>query len=258
MRIVADANIPVLADLFSPVCEFQQIDGRRIESAMLRDADALIVRSITPVNEALLAESSVRVVATATSGVDHIDVDWLSSQGIKLVSAAGENAQAVADYVTAALAHLVEPFQIGKSGMKCGVIGVGHVGTEVARRLLALGCEVLLCDPPRDDVGDTSALGRFVSMEEMSGCDLITLHTPLIQDGIHPTYQFIETGFLHSLPAQAILINTSRGEVIDEAALISAVRARKDLQVVLDVFDDEPQVSLKFRALAISCYMWRG
>ena len=134
MRIVADKNIPLLPELFSQGCELIQLDGREINAASVSKADALVVRSITRVDAQLLENSEVRFVATATSGTDHVDDEWLAANGIKLVSAPGANANAVADYVMAAFCHCGMLEKLATTSLKCGVVGVGHVGSGARER----------------------------------------------------------------------------------------------------------------------------
>lgn len=249
MRIVADQNIPLVSEMLADQVELVLVNGREIAPSVVKQADALLVRSITRVDAQLLENSRVSFVGTATAGVDHIDREWLAARGISLVSAAGANACAVADYVMAALSRYMLTEQAEPAALNCGVIGVGHVGSEVARRLSALGCRVRLCDPPRKEAGDVDAQS-FVPMERVSECDIVSIHVPLVSEGAHQTAGLVSGEFLKSLPPKAMIINSARGEVLDEDGAIVAVTARPDLKLVLDVFRHEPKANQQLVALA--------
>ena len=249
MRIVADQNIPLLSELLAKHVELVLVNGREISPSVVKDADALLVRSITRVDAQLLENSRVSFVGTATAGVDHIDREWLATRGIGLASAAGANASAVADYVMAALSNYMLAEQADPAVLRCGVIGVGHVGSEVARRLSALGCDVSLCDPPRKQAGDEDAQ-EFVPLGLLGECDIVSVHVPFLADGEHQTGGLISGSFLASLPPKAMCINSSRGEVLDERGAIDAMYTRPDLKLVLDVFQHEPSANQQLVALA--------
>ena len=238
MRIVADKNIPLLSTL---LCEQElvQVEAWEIETDLLSSADALIVRSETQVDSHLLRGSSIRFVATATSGVDHIDLPWLLDAGVALSSAAGANATAVADYVMAALCWNL--LRTGKrpEELCCGIVGVGHVGAEVYRRFRALGCTVLACDPPRLKSGDPLA-SEFVDLAALATCDLVSFHVPLYTSGNSRTAGLIDAEFLRCLPSDCLLVNTSRGGVLNEEDAVRVLGMRKDMHLVLDVFEGEP------------------
>ena len=238
MRIVADKNIPLLSTL---LCghELVQVEAHKIDTDSLSQADALIVRSVTQVDSHLLRGSSIRFVATVTSGVDHIDLPWLLDAGIAFSSAAGANATAVADYVMAAFCWNL--LRTGKrpEELCCGVVGVGHVGAEVLRRFRALGCEVLACDPPRRESGGLLA-SEFVDLSALAACDLVSFHVPLNASGHARTVGLIDSEFLCCLPNDCLLINTSRGEVLNEKDAVNTLSVRKDIHLVLDVFKGEP------------------
>lgn len=242
MRIIADQNIPLLRELLAEQVELVLVNGREISPSVVKDADALLVRSITSVDAQLLENSRVSFVGTATAGIDHVDSEWLETQNIRFASAAGANASAVADYVMAAFSSYMKAEQVAVADLKCGIIGVGHVGSEVARRLSAMGCKLRLCDPPRRGAGDPAAQ-EYVALEALADCDLVSIHVPLVTKGIHQTKQLIRAEFLRSLPPNAMIINSARGEVLDEEAAISVAKIRPDLKLVLDVFCHEPRVN---------------
>ncbi len=238
MRIIADRNIPLLPTLLAEQ-ELVQVDAREISADSLTQADALVVRSVTQVDSRLLSGSSVRFVATATSGVDHVDLPWLANSGIAFSSAAGANATAVADYVMAALSWYLQRTGKRPEQLRCGIIGIGHVGAEVLRRFRALGCVTLACDPPRQESGDPLA-SDFKGLSAVSACDVVSVHVPLNSSGRHATVRLIDGEFLRALPRGALLINTSRGGVLNERDASRILTMRKDIRLVLDVFAGEP------------------
>ena len=238
MRIIADRNIPLLPSLLAGQ-ELVQVDAREISVDLLSQADALIVRSVTQVDSRLLTGSSVRFVATATSGIDHVDLPWLTNSDIAFYSAAGANATAVADYVMAAFSWYLQRAGKRPEQLRCGIVGVGHVGTEVLRRFRALGCVTLACDPPRHESGDPLT-SDFEGLSALSACDVVSLHVPLNSSGRHKTAGLIDGEFLRALPCGALLINASRGGVLNERDAIDTLALRKDIRLVLDVFEGEP------------------
>ena len=239
MRIIADRNIPLLPSLFEEQ-ELVQVEAREISADLLSQADALIVRSVTQVDSRLLTGSSVRFVATATSGVDHVDLSWLTNSNIAFSSAAGANATAVADYVMAAFSWYLQRAGKRPEQLRCGIVGVGHVGAEVLRRFRALGCVTLACDPPRQESGDPLT-HDFEDLSALSSCDVVSLHVPLNSSERHKTAGLIDGEFLGALPEGALLINTSRGGVLNEMEATHTLTLRKDIHLVLDVFEGEPR-----------------
>jgi len=250
MKIVADPNIPFVQEAFGPLGEVQLVPGREITAARLQDADVLLVRSVTPVNAALLADSQVKFVATATIGTDHIDQEYLRQRGIGFASAQGSNANSVAEYVVAAMLEMAHRRKFRLRDKTFGVIGVGNVGSRVVRNAAALGMRVLQNDPPRERRADGEPGGRalpttFVSLEQvLSEADIITLHVPLTREGADTTFHLFDKNRLSSLASrQPILINTSRGAVADNQALLKAIDGERLGGVVLDVWENEPNIS---------------
>lgn len=247
LKIVADENIPLAADAFGSLGMVQTLPGRAIQPACLRDADVLLVRSITQVNEALLADSSVKFVATATIGTDHIDEPYLSARGIGFASAPGSNSNSVAEYVTAALLHWADRREVRLAGRTLGVVGVGHVGSKVVAKARALGMNVLCNDPPLKRTGRHD---DYVELDELvRAADAITFHVPLETGSEDPTMHLIDASLLERMKDQALLINSSRGGVHDTAALLAAQDGRRSedrppIDLVLDVWEDEPNIDL--------------
>jgi erythronate-4-phosphate dehydrogenase len=239
MKIVADVDLPFLDSMFGARAELVRLKGSAITSAAVKDADAVIVRSVTKVDERLLAGSSVSFVGTATIGVDHVDTAWLASRGIGFASAPGCNANAVSEYVTAALLELAARFGFRLSGAVIGVVGVGNVGSRVASKAAALGMRVLLNDPPLARAGGP---GRFLPLDDLMECDVVTLHVPLTKSGPDATHHFFDAGRIGMMKPGAILINSARGAVVDTAALPGALAGGRLRAAVADVWEGEPSV----------------
>jgi len=239
MRIIADANIPFVAECFSSVGDVTVVEGRQITPGIVADADVLLVRSITPVGADLLAGSRVRFVATATIGLDHIDVDFLQRNNVGFASAPGSNANSAAEYVIAGLLEIGQIHDLDLEGKSIGIIGAGNVGGRVARKCAALGMEVRLNDPP---LQRQTADPKYLPLEELFGCDFITCHTPLTFAGQDKTYHLADEKFFKSLKIECVLVNASRGSVVDTGALKTAIRAERFRAVVLDVWENEPLI----------------
>ncbi len=240
LTIVADENIPALAPLFQRFGTLRTCAGRSMRAEDLQDADVLLVRSVTKVNQALLAGTSVRFVGTATIGTDHVDKTWLEQQGIGFSSAPGCNADSVVEYVLSSLLQLAFEQRFNLLDKVVGIVGVGNVGGRLQQRLRAMGVRVRLCDPPRQAVEG----GDFISLDQMlAEVDILAVHTPLIRSGDWPTHHLLNADNLPRLKQNAILLNAGRGAVIDNAALLAVSHMRPDLTLVMDVWEHEPAVS---------------
>lgn len=237
MKIVADDKIPFLRGVFEPFAEVVYLPGKMISPADVADADALIVRTRTRCNGALLAGSKVRFVATATIGFDHIDGDELSACGIKWSNAPGCNADSVKNYISSALVSTGSDL----AGKTLGIIGVGHVGSRVAVAAKALGMNVLLNDPPR---ADKEGKAGFTELDELlEASDVVTMHVPLERGGKYPTVNMAEAGFFEKMRPESWFFNSCRGEVVDENAFIQAVKSGKLAGALMDVWPGEPNLS---------------
>ena len=239
MKIVVDENIPFGQEAFSTLGDVVTRPGRAISKADLRDVDALAVRSVTKVNADLLGGTSVRCVATATIGTDHLDIPWLDSTGILHGSAPGCNADSVADYITACLLYVAEKQGVTLAGKTLGVVGCGNVGSRVAKRGRALGMGVLENDPP---LARQTADPRYRRLEELFAADYLTLHTPLTRDGQDATYHLADAAFLNRMRPEAVLLNSSRGAVVENPALKTALRTGRISGAALDVWEGEPAI----------------
>lgn len=245
MIIVADENIPFAREAFSPLGEVRLVHGRKMTAETVKDATLLLVRSITKVNEALLKGSAVRFVATATIGTDHVDEAYLRREGIKFSSAPGSNSNSVSEYITAALLVIAKRRGYRLEGREIGVVGVGNVGSKVAAKAEALGMKVMLCDPPlRRATGDE----KYRPLEELFDCDALTFHVPLYKEGPEATYHLINSELLKRLKPGAVVLNSSRGAVADNAALLGALKEGSVRDAVLDVWEGEPRINVDLLA----------
>jgi erythronate-4-phosphate dehydrogenase len=239
MRIVADERIPCVRRAFGRLGQVVTFDGREIDTEAVSRAEALIVRSVTRVDRALLGGSQVRLVGTATSGYDHIERAWLAARGIGFAHAPGANATAVADWVLAALAALAADGRHTFARASVGVIGAGEVGTRVARRLAAVGYQICVCDPPRAAAEGGSG---FVSLETALRCDVVTLHVPLTESGPHATRGLLDGPALAALAPGAVLLHAARGGIVDEDALATRLDDGPDLATAVDTWAGEPAI----------------
>jgi erythronate-4-phosphate dehydrogenase len=243
VKLVADENIPFLRGVLDPYAEVTYLPGKEIDSEAVRRADGLIIRTRTQCDRTLLEGSKVRFIATATIGYDHIDTAYCDESGIGWFHAAGCNASGVEQYIAAALLHLAITHNFRLEGKVLGVVGVGNVGSRIVRIGKALGMMVLQNDPPRARLEGEAAFTDLRTIREES--DIITLHIPLTTDGPDRTLNLADKGFLSDLKKKPIIINTSRGEVVDEKELMKHLQSRMVSGVVLDVWQNEPGISLE-------------
>ena len=244
MLIIADENILSLSSYFDRFGELVSMPGGEIKQQHLLLADALIARSITKVNAALLEGTRVKFVGTATSGTDHIDLDYLSSQDIRFVDTKGSNSNAVVDYCFSALAHLIVKRGMKLDGIVFGLIGAGHVGGLFCQKLTQLGCSCQVFDPYLEMEGNRSDF-NFVSLDEALQADVVSLHVPFTEQGIYPTQNLLNTENLQGLKRDAVLVNTSRGEVINGGDLVKFLNNRPDVRALVDVWPNEPMPEKK-------------
>lgn len=243
MKVIVDDKIPYIREALSAMgVEAQYVEGSKFTSAIVRDADALIVRTRTQCNGALLEGSRVQFIATATIGYDHIDTGYCESHGIRWANAPGCNAASVRQYVQSVLLLLQFEKGVDLTKATLGVVGVGHVGTLVAEMARSWGMRVLCCDPPRAERGEQG----FVSLETIvQEADVITLHTPLVRDGKYPTFHLADENFFASLQRKPYFINSSRGETTDTQALLKALDEGNISQCCIDVWEYEPHINLE-------------
>lgn len=244
MLIVADENIPLLDEFFGSLGSIKKVHGRHLSGTDLEDAEVLLVRSISQVNQALLAGSKVRFVASATIGTDHVDQVYLKQRDIGFANAPGCNADSVGDYVLSALYNLCALEGCRLTDKTIGIIGVGNVGRRLQQRLEALGCSLLCNDPPRQQA--EVDLPGFVSRDELlDRCDVFCAHTPLVREGAYPSFHLLDAAALNRMKTGSWLINAGRGGVIDNRALLHHLQQQgsQSLRVVLDVWENEPSIN---------------
>lgn len=244
MKVIVDDKIPYIREALAQITrDVVYLPGGAITAQDVKDADALLVRTRTRCDESLLADSRVQFIATATIGFDHLDRDYLERRGITWCNCPGCNATSVGQYIHSVLLLLKRQQGLNLTHSTLGVVGVGHVGRVVAEIGQRLGMRVLLCDPPR---AEQEGADGFVTMEQLADeSDVLTFHTPLIRDGRHATYHLADEAFLQSLQRKPVLINSSRGEVVDNQALVKALDQGWVRQAVIDTWENEPHLSLE-------------
>jgi len=239
MKIIVDSHIPNIQGTIEPRAEVLYLEPGDITRDAVNDADALVVRTRTRCDATLLDSSRVKFIGSATIGTDHIDLDYCASRGITVRNAPGCNAPAVAQWVFAAINAWMEQRRITSTqGLTLGIVGVGHIGSIVARWGRQLGFTVLLNDPPRQD-SEGSSNEQFLSLDELQRrCDIITFHTPLTRDGQWPTWHLCDRAFLDGLTRCRLIIDAARGAIADNAALLGWHG-----DVALDCWENEPNIS---------------
>ena len=270
MKFVIDQNIPFIRGVFESVAEVQYLSSQEIDNEAIKDADALIIRTRTHCNEQLLKGTKVRFIATATSGSDHIDFDFCKKNNIEIAVALGCNARSVAQYVGAAVGFWQNTSRKGRKDLKqrtrsiyncaffsyflrslrevtsskklnVGIVGYGHIGKEVENVAKLLNFNILLNDPPLQKSTDSK---KFVSLQHIAeNADIITFHTPLTFDGEFPTKNLANNLFFEALKRKPLIINTTRGGVVDETELLNAYKSGKVADFVIDCWENEPQIS---------------
>lgn len=232
MKIVIDSGIPFIKGVFEPYAEVLYAKGEAISHEMVADADALVVRTRTRCDAALLEGSSIRLVVTATIGTDHIDLEYCHSRGIAVENAAGCNARGVLQWVAATLAHITAKRNARPEQFTLGIVGVGNVGSIVLEYAQAWGFRTICCDPPREE---REHLGFSPIDEVFTKADIVTLHTPLAPDTFHLVGERLLAPW-HG--TDRILINASRGEVVDTEALLCS-----GIDCAIDVWEHEPNIN---------------
>ena len=245
MKIVVDERVPYLQGVLEAEADVHYLPAAAITREEVRDADALVVRTRTRCTRELLEGSAVRLVATATIGTDHIDLDWCARQGIEVVSAPGCNAPAVAQWVLASMGVWMKKRGLAAThDITVGIVGVGHVGSIVARWAQECGFKILLNDPPR---AGREGNDRFVALKDvLAQCDVLTLHTPLTTRGPWPTWHLMNDETMQSMPRCRLLLNAARGGIVDETALLSW---QGDLAIDCWETEPRPNATLLRRAL---------
>ncbi|MDR1980180.1 MAG: 4-phosphoerythronate dehydrogenase PdxB [Tannerellaceae bacterium] len=248
MRIVVDHTIPYLKGIVETFADVSYLSSAQFTARNIREADVLIVRSIEKCTPELLENSRVKLITTATIGFDHIDTAYCESAGITWKNAPGSNAASVAQYTLAALLATSLQRHEPLKGKTIGIVGMGHVGRQVERVCAACGLRILRNDPPR---AETEGEAGFVSLDTIAEeSDIITFHTPLVTKGKHATYHLADGDFFRRLKKKPWLINTARGAVHDTAALLQAKKRGLISELILDCWENEPEVNRELLSLA--------
>lgn len=248
MKFVIDDNIPYLKGVFEPFGEVLYLSGSAIFPEAIHDATVLIVRTRTRCDATLLEHSSVKCIATATIGYDHIDTDFCDKKGIQWANAPGCNAGSVEQYVASALCALSQQKGFSLQGKTIGVVGVGHVGSKVARLAEQLGMRVLLNDPPRSRKEGADGFCPLGTV--LQEADVISLHVPLTGKGLDATFHMVDETFVQQLSRTPILINTCRGEVMNTKTVIEARRKGLLSGLVIDCWENEPHIDTRLLEVA--------
>jgi erythronate-4-phosphate dehydrogenase len=247
MKIVIDDKIPYIRGAFEGVAEVVYLPGSKTTPEVVKDADAIVTRTRTICNEKLLAGSSVKFIATATIGYDHIDTDYCAGAEIKWTNAPGCNSKSVEQYIASTLMVLAETHNLQLKDLTIGVVGVGNVGSKVARISELFGMKVLKNDPPRERAEGST---EFVSLKTvMDEADIITLHVPLETKGEDATFHLGNTRFFSALKKKPVVINSCRGEVVETLAVKNALKNGQITAFVCDCWENEPDLDLELLAL---------
>jgi len=238
MKIIADINMPRLDETFGRHGKIKRLDGRSINNTDLTGAEVLLVRSVTRVDKDLLQGTGVRFVGSATIGIDHLDTGWLEKNNIAWAHAPGCNANAAAQYTVAMMWLACERLQQDFRQQTVGIIGRGNVGKRLEYLLQTLDIPVMACDPPLQDQGEQ----HLVSMHKACANSIISLHIPLTRAGKYPTRNLFEQAQLAALASGTLLVNASRGGVIEAAALLSNLQSGH-INAALDVWPEEPYIA---------------
>lgn len=245
VKIIADDSIPYISDTLSDQVDLHPVPVEMMTKDTLAEADGLIVRSVTRVDHALLEGTAVQWVGTATSGVDHMAVELMEDPDVTVEAAPGCNASAVAEYVACCLAALIDEGRLSDASLRVGVIGCGHVGQQVVAMLTALGMCCVLVDPLRALRDPTFQSAR---LEDCLDCDVVCLHAALHDGPLHPSLGLLGAAFFRACKPGCVIVNASRGEVLDEQALS---QHRDSVVAVLDVWQGEPSVSPNLLAQSV-------
>lgn len=243
MKVIVDNKIPFIKEAIEKIAdEVVYAPGKDFTPSLVKDADALIIRTRTRCNRELLAGSQVKFIATATIGFDHIDTEYCHEADITWTNAPGCNSASVAQYLHSSLLLLQKQKGINLSEATIGIIGVGNVGSKVAEVAQELGMHILLNDLPREEKEGKQQFSSLQSLAEE--CDILTFHVPLYREGKYKTYHLADAAFFRSLKRRPVIINTSRGEVIETNALLNALETGAISDAVIDVWENEPAINI--------------
>ena len=250
MKILIDSQISAAEEMFGHLGHVELFNGRSLTRESVKRAQVLIVRSVTRVDRELLEGSQICFVGSATSGKDHVDVQFLEESGIEFVSAVGANAQAVAEHVLCCIYDYVSGARAGLDEISVGLVGYGNVGRAVGNLLKGLSIRYMACDPFLSPHSRQSVL---TDLDSIIGCDVVSLHVPLTNNGLHPTLNLIDEQIISRIRAGSLLINTARGPVVDEKALIKRLSGDDRIWTAIDCWKDEPNINAD-----LARGIWRG
>ena len=246
MELLVDRQITGAEKIFSHLGAVRLFDGGDIKSTDLGQAEALIVRSVTKVNAKLLSSSVVRVVGSATSGTDHVDLPFLTKRGIQFFDAKGCNSRAVAEYVVCCIFDYCHAASMRAGDLTVGIIGFGHVGQALGAMLDDLSVKFVVYDPFRKDMDKEL---RVASLDEIFDCNVITLHVPFTMEGEFPTAGMVSRKYLARLKPKQLIINSARGGILDERALVDQIQRTKNLYSIIDCWVNEPRIDADLSAV---------
>ncbi|MBI9018405.1 MAG: 4-phosphoerythronate dehydrogenase [Phycisphaerae bacterium] len=245
LKIVSDENIPLIDELFGSLGQVQRCSGRAMQAETVSNTDVLLVRSVTKVGPALLKNSNIQFVGTATIGTDHIDQEFLAANNIAFTSAAGSNSTSVTEYVMCGILTVAKRMNLSLEGKTLGIIGHGNIGKKVAVMARALGLDVLINDPP---LKDETGLDIYREFDEVIKADIVTFHVPMEKQGKYPTWHLLNNETMKMLNDQAIIINSSRGDVVDNIALKEHLK-NSNCTAIMDVWANEPDIDVELMEL---------
>lgn len=247
MNIIADRNIPYLKGIAEQYGNVTYLDGAAFTNEAIKNADTLIVRTVTHFDEKILKGTNVKLICSATIGYDHIDTDYCDSHDITWKNAPGSNSSSVQQYIVSSLISIARKKGFDLKDKTIGIIGVGNVGKKVAKACEILGMKILLNDPPRQQ---TESLPDFVSLDTIiEEADIITFHTPLIKEGKYKTYHLADQHFFSQLQREPIIINSARGAIIDTSAIKKALKDNLISGAIIDCWEQEPLIDIEFMNL---------
>ncbi len=248
MKIIIDDKIPYIRGAFEQVAEVIYLPGNKTTPEIVKDADAIITRTRTNCNENLLKDSSVKFIATATIGYDHIDTEFCKKAGIEWTNAPGCNAESVNQYIASALFSWSMSERTDLTGKTIGIVGVGQVGSRIAKTCEILGMKILLNDPPR---ARAEGISRFVSIKTIQDeADIITFHVPLVLTGVDTTIHMVDKKFLLNVRKKPLIINSCRGEVFNTEDVLNTLKSGNISDTIIDCWENEPDINLELLQLA--------
>lgn len=244
MKIIADENIPFLKGVAEQFGEVEYIVGADFSNVRIKDADALIIRTVARMDETMLHDTNVKLICSATIGYDHIDTTYCDAHNITWKNAPGCNSSSVQQYIISSLLVLSQQKGFDLKNKTIGIVGVGNVGKKVAKACEILGMNVLLNDPPRQESEERD---DFVSLDTIKEqADIITFHTPLVKEGKFKTYHLADMDFFNTLGKKPVIINSARGAVIDTHAIKNAIESGKISASVIDCWENEPDIDIEY------------